>query len=37
MTLLIRIAAELGDPTGPDLTAAESALAGARRVPPATG
>ena len=37
MTLLIRTAAELGDPMGPDRAAAESALAGARRVPPATG
>ena len=37
LTLLLRIAAELGDLTGPDLAAAESALASARRVPPATG
>jgi hypothetical protein len=37
LTLLLRIAAELGDLTGPDLAAAESALASARRVPPAAG
>ena len=31
------VAAGLGDLTGPDLAAAESALASARRVPPAAG
>jgi hypothetical protein len=36
LTVLFRIAAWLGDVTGPDV-ASESALASARRVPPAAG